>query len=224
MDSSSLRLFMGAGGGSVSPSIGDTYQGGYVAGYISHTADGSPTHILIVAPKSTGETTSLKWKTTSTTTSGTTSTYDGYANTQAMVTAGIADHPAANFCVGLSIGGYSDWYLPARLELDIAYFNLKPTTDNNNTSVGINDYSVPKRTSNYTTSDPARTTIALFQNGGGEHFYPGISNIVGADEFYWSSTEFSSTGARVVAMGDGGTLNVNKGSTMRVRAFRKVAI
>lgn len=224
MDSSSLRMFMGAGGGSVLPAVGDAYAGGYVAGYISHTADSSPTHILIVSPKSTGETSTLKWKTTNSTTSGTTSTYDGYANTQAMVTAGIADHPAANFCVGLSIGGYSDWYLPARLELDIAYFNLKPTTDNNSTSVGINDYSVPKRTSNYTTSNPARTSIALFQNGGGQDFYPGISTIVGSDEFYWSSTELSSTAASPVAMGNGGTLTVSKGSILRVRAFRKVAL
>jgi hypothetical protein len=32
------------------------------------------------------------------------------------------DHPAAEFCVNLSIGGHTDWYLPARYELDIAYF------------------------------------------------------------------------------------------------------
>jgi hypothetical protein len=44
-----------------------------------------------------------------------------------MVTAGIDDHPAAQFCVNLSIGGFTDWYLPARYELDIAYFNLKPS-------------------------------------------------------------------------------------------------
>lgn len=36
--------------------IGDEYQGGYFAGYISHTADGVPTHALIVAPRATGAT------------------------------------------------------------------------------------------------------------------------------------------------------------------------
>jgi hypothetical protein len=114
--------------------IGESFGGGYFAGYISHTADGNPTHALIVAPRATGATGTgytlttnlVQWKTTNTTTAGTTSSFDGAANTAAMVTAGIADHPAANFCKNLSIGGFTDWYLPARYELDIAYFNLKP--------------------------------------------------------------------------------------------------
>jgi hypothetical protein len=32
--------------------IGEPWGGGYFAGYISHTADGNPTHALIVAPRS----------------------------------------------------------------------------------------------------------------------------------------------------------------------------
>jgi hypothetical protein len=44
-----------------------------------------------------------------------------------------------------SIGGFTDWYLPARYELDIAYFNLKPSTQANDTSWGSNVYSVPQR-------------------------------------------------------------------------------
>jgi hypothetical protein len=222
MDPASLRMFMAASDSL--PRIGEAYQGGYVGGYISHTANSVPTHILIVAPKSTGETTSLSWKTSSTSTSGATSVFDGYANTQAMITAGIADHPAANFCVGLSIGGYTDWYLPARLEWDIVYFHLKPTTNNNTTAVGINAYSVPERTSNYTTGDPAQTSVALFQSGGGQDFYPGINTIIGANEFYWSSNETSATAAPSAAMGNGGTVNTGKSSSTRVRAFRRVAL
>jgi hypothetical protein len=68
----------------------------------AHTADGNPTHALIVAPRATGATgtgytltTNLAWKTANTTTAGTTSSFDGAANTAAMVTAGIANHPAA---------------------------------------------------------------------------------------------------------------------------------
>ena len=87
--------------------IGEPFGGGYFAGYISHTADGNPTHALIVAPRATGATgssytltTMLAWKTTNTTTAGTGSSFDGAANTAAMVTAGINIHPAANFCVG----------------------------------------------------------------------------------------------------------------------------
>lgn len=182
-----------AAGGEVleSTTIGAAANGGFFAGYISHTANGVATHALIVAPRATGAsgagytiTTSLQWKTSNTETAGTTSPFNGAANTAAMVTAGIADHPAANFCVGLSIGGYSDWYLPARYELDIAYENLKPTTDNNSTSWGINPYSVPERTVNRTASVPARTSVAAFQSGGAEAF--------GVDQAHWSSTEFSS--------------------------------
>lgn len=221
MDPITRAMFMGsAGAGELQP--GDPLEGGYFAGYISHTADGVATHALIVAPAATGATgtgytltTNLSWKTSNTTTTGTTSPYDGAANTAAMVTAGIAAHPAANFCVGLSIGGYSDWYLPARYELDIAYFNLKPTTDNNNTSWGINNYSVPKRTVNYTAGDPAQTSVAAFQSGGSEAFV--------ADN-HWSSTEFSATAAWRLFFGNGNQSANVKATTYRVRAFRKLAL
>jgi hypothetical protein len=109
----------------------------FFAGYISHTANSVATHALIVAPAATGAsgtgytiTTNLQWKTTNTTTAGTTSSFDGAANSANM---NNASHPAAQFCEGLSIGGYTDWYLPARYELEIAYYNLKPTTGSNNT-------------------------------------------------------------------------------------------
>ena len=129
----------------VLPAIGAAFGGGFFAGTISHTADGVATHALIVAPAASGYNGqgALQWKTTDTTTAGTNSTFDGYANTAAMETAGLANHPAANYCRGLTIGGFTDWYLPARDELDIAYENLKPYTYNNSTSWGINDYSVP---------------------------------------------------------------------------------
>jgi hypothetical protein len=204
------------------PNIGDAFEGGFFAGLISHTANGVATHALIVAPRATGAsgtgytlTTNYRWKTADTTTSGTTSPFDGAANTAAMVTAGIASHPAANFCVGLSIGGFSDWYLPARFELDIAYENLKPDTTANSTSWGINDYSVPKRTVNRTSGDPAQTSIAAFQSTGAEPFVAGG---------HWSSTEGSSTSAWVLAFGNGNQVNTSKANSFHVRAFRKLAL
>jgi hypothetical protein len=170
------------------PAIGAAYQGGFFAGTISHTDDGVATHALIVAPAATGATgtgytltTNKQWKTTNTTTAGTTSPFDGAANSANM---NNASHPAAQFCEDLSIGGYSDWYLPARYELDIAYENLKPTTDSNNTSWGINPYSVPERTVNRTAGAPAQTSVAAFQSGGAEAFVA---------DYHWSSTEDSST-------------------------------
>jgi hypothetical protein len=205
------------------PNIGDAFEGGFFAGLISHTANGVPTHALIVAPRATGAsgssytlTTNYAWKTSNTTTTGTTSSFDGAANTAAMVTAGIASHPAAQFCVNLTIGGYTDWYLPARYELDIAYYNLKPTTKSNSTSWGINDYSVPKRTANYTAGDPAQTSVSAFQSTGSEPFVAGS---------HWSSTEASSTAAWLLDFDDSVQFNfLSKTDDNRVRAFRKLAL
>jgi hypothetical protein len=198
---------------------GDALEGGFFAGYISHTADGVATHALIVAPAATGAsgtgytiTTSLQWKTATTTTAGTTSSFDGAANSANM---NNASHPAAQFCEGLSIGGYTDWYLPARYELDIAYENFKPTTDNNNTSWGINPYSVPERTVNRTSGDPSQTSIAAFQSGGAEAF---------VDSTHWSSTENSSTNAWALAFFSGFQNDLTKTNGRGVRAFRKLAL
>jgi hypothetical protein len=214
-----LRAAAGAGG---LPEIGEAFEGGFFAGLISHTADGVATHALIVAPRATGATgtnytlTSNKaWKTTNTTTTGTTSSFDGAANTAAMVTAGIANHPAAEFCVNLSIGGYSDWYLPARYELDIAYENLKPTTTSNTTLWGINPYSVPERTANRSAGTPTQTSVLAFQSTGAEPF-------VAARHI--SSTEDSSTTAWRLNFSDDDQDTPTKGSLSRVRAFRKVAL
>jgi hypothetical protein len=208
------------------PYLGEAFEGGFFAGFISHTADGNPTHGLIVAPRATGAsgtgytlTTDYRWKTANTTTANTTSPFDGAANTAAMVTAGIASHPAAQFCVNLNIGGYSDWYLPARYELDIAYENFKPTTASNNTSWGINNYSVPKRTVNRTAGAPAQTSIAAFQSTGSEPFVAGG---------HWSSTESSAAAAWRLFFDSGfqnGDVDVTgKGFFLRVRAFRKFAL
>jgi hypothetical protein len=198
------------------PNIGDAFEGGFFAGLISHTADGIPTHALIVAPQATGAsgtgytiTTNLTWQSTTSTT-GATSLFDGAANTALMT-----NSPAANFCTGLTINGFSDWYLPARFELDIAYYHLKPTTASNNASWGINDYSVPKRTVNYTAGDPAQTSVTAFQSTGSEPF-------VNAN--HWSSTEDSSTNAWRLNFDLGGQSNNTKGATNRVRAFRKLAL
>ena len=201
--------------------IGEPFGGGYFAGYISHTADGNPTHALIVAPRATGATgtgytltTMLAWKTSNTTTAGTTSDFDGAANTAAMVTAGIANHPAAQFCKNLSIGGFTDWYLPSRYELDIAYFNLKPGTTANNTGWGTNIYAVPQRNSNWTAAYPTQTSITAF-NTSAEAF---------AADFHWSSTEGGANDAWLLLFSTGFQVITSKTNTVRVRAFRRIAL
>ena len=212
-----FRFGFGSGGGD--SLIGTPYEGGFFAGYISHTADGVATHGLIVAPRATGAsgtgytlTTFYQWKTTADSTSGTDSLFDGASNSANM---NNASHPAAQFCEGLTIGGYSDWYLPALYELDIAYKNLKPTTTNNLTSFGINPYAVPARGSNHTAEDPARTLSTAFQSGGAEAFV--------ADS-HWASTQVSTVSAYDLNFGDGQRRILTKISTIYTRAFRKFAL
>ena len=199
--------------------IVDTFiEGGFFAGYISQAGNGVATHGLVVAPAASGYNgkSTLQWKTSNTSTSGTSSLFDGAANTANMAN---SSHPAANYCAGLTINGYSDWYLPSLYELEIAYYNLKPTTDNNDTSYGNNPYAVPTRSALYTTGNPAQTSATAFQTGGGEDF---VAN------YHWCSTEASPpsnvTGARLLLLTTGGRFFNNKTTSYYVRAFRKFAV
>ena len=231
MDPTSFRMFM-ASPPSGLPAIGDSYGGGLVGAYISYNADGVATHGLIVAPASSGYNggTQLQYKVNQTSDTGAGSQYDGASNTSAIAD---SDHPAANYCAGLTIGGYSDWYLPARYELDIAYYHLKPTTQNNNTSTGTNSYAVPSRSSNYTSGDPAQTSLTAFQTGNTEAFLtadPNTGDFV--DQWkHWSSTDDTSSGSfawyfdfrngRPRSTGDS---FIRKDRSLYVRAFRKFSV
>lgn len=96
---------------------GDLIGGGVYAG-INTESDNSQYHIVFALQE--GElapSAESRWKTSRTTTPGTTSTTDGWANTMAMEAAGLADHPAALHCRNYTGGGHNDWYLPALTEL-----------------------------------------------------------------------------------------------------------
>ena len=194
--------------------IGAAYQGGYYAGQISTTGNGVATHFLVVAPKSSGQSTK-RWKTSNTSTSGTDSVIDGPTNSSNM---NNSSHPAAEFCEGLSIGGYSDWYLPAKNELEVCYYNLKPTTTSNNTSSGTNTNAVPSRGSNYTTGTPTQTSATDFKTGNSQAFDSGG---------YWSSTQSSSYASYAYGQlfTTGNQTFFNKaGNTAYARAVRRVAV
>ena len=218
---SPLQGMAGMGGGVVSralgavplPEIGDFYQGGYVAGYIDQSpGDYIITHGLIVAPKASGQS-YKKYKNSNNDPSGT-SLYDGASNTSAMDS---SEYPAAHFCAGLTINGYSDWYMPARWELEIAYFNLKPSTAQNSTNSqdsNINPYAVPQRSA-YTTSNPPQTSVSSFSGSSSEAF---------AEGFYWSSSRYSTTSAWRIGFNDGQAATSGKNNPEYVRAFRKFAV
>lgn len=194
------------------PQIGAAYEGGYFAGQISTAGNGVASHNLVIAPVSTGENGSIPWKTSNTSTPGTSSVIDGPANSSAM---NNATHPAAQFCEGLSIGGYSDWYMPAKNELEVCYYNLKPDTSSNNTASGTNTNAVPSRSSNYTAGTPAQTSATDFKSGGSQAF-----GAVG----YWSSTEYSAANAWFQIFNNGGQYYGYKANSVRVRAVRRVAV
>jgi hypothetical protein len=203
-----LGMSFGAG----IPDIGAAYQGGFFAGQISTAGNGIADYNLVIAPKSSGENSSKQWKTSNTSTAGTSSVIDGPTNSANM---NDASHPAAQFCEGLTIGTFSDWYMPAQNELEVCYFNLKPTTTSNNTGSGTNTNAVPSRGSNYTAGTPAQTAATDFQTGNTEAF--GAGN-------HWSSTEDSAANAWRQSFDDGSQAGLNKDLSAYVRAVRRVAV
>jgi hypothetical protein len=196
------------------PAIGAAYQGGFFAGQISTAGNGIADYNLVIAPKSSGENSNKQWKTSNTSTAGTSSVIDGPTNSANM---NDASHPAAQFCEGLTIGTFSDWYMPAKNELEVCYFNLKPTTTSNSIASGTNTNAVPSRGSNYTAGTPAQTAATDFQTGNTEAF---------TSNFYWSSTEENATAAFEQNFDDGNQQNNSffKSDSLYVRAVRRVAV
>lgn len=193
------------------PSIGAAFAGGYYAGQISTAGTGVADYYLVIAPKSTGETSNV-FKTTNTYDPGATSYINGPANSASM---NDATHPGAQFCEGLTIGGYTDWYWPAVNELEVCYYNLKPTTGSNDTSSGINPNAVPARASPYTAGNPAQTSVTVFQTG----------NSQALTNFLWSSTQGSlAYTAWVLWSSNGYFQDAQKNSGCGIRAVRRVPV
>ena len=206
---------LSAASNSVTPAvaIGDAFGGGFFAGQISTAGNSIADYNLVVGPVASAENASKQWKIVNTTTAGTSSVIDGPANSAAM---NDVTHPAAQFCEGLTIGGFSDWYMPAQNELEVCYFNLKPIVSSNNTASGINPNAVPARASNYTLSNPAQTSATDFRSTGTEYF---------ASNVYWASTQtVYASFSRYQRFDDGTQYNATKTTSNRVRAIRRVAV
>jgi hypothetical protein len=160
--------------------IGDPYEGGYFGGQINVSGT---IYNLVVAPKSSGESSAvLKYKTTGTADSPSAIAQNVEYGKLATDQFNDAAHPIFQWAKGLTIAGHTDWYVPAKNELEILYRNLKPDATANYTFSGANANAVPSATSNYTASVPGQTTAALFQSGGAQAF---------AFSSYWTSTEYA---------------------------------
>jgi hypothetical protein len=196
--------------------IGQALGGGFYAGQISTTGNSVATHYLIASPKSSGESTAMTWNTGGGA-GGVGSDIDGPANSAAL---NSSTYPAAQFCEGLSIGGFSDWYLPAKNELEVVYYNLKPSANTNNTGSGINPNAVPARASTYTSGTPAVTSATLFLSGQAQEY-----NEVN----YWTSQGDPSIGNRAQVQSfyrgaQGSIYKATSGNNYRTRAVRRVAV
>ena len=195
---------------------------------------------LIIAPKSSGENSGVAYKNANTAAPAATQTLtNGPAATAAMVAADTSTvYPLAHWADALSIGGYTDWYVPARDELELIWRNLKPVTDNNVTGDrpkssiaytaggnqndvsgddhGLNRHSQPTGAA-YTTSVPGQTSVTAFRYSNSEALHFGSA-------YYWCSSEYSSSGAwnqYYSTSYPGYQLGNNKTDTFRARAVRR---
>ncbi len=195
----------------VPDTIGAPFEGGFYGGQIRI---GAALYAIAWAPKAQGEIVGTAWLDHYDSVPGATSCNDSAANTKAMAEAGSA---LAKWAQGLEIGGFTDWCVPARDVLELAYRHLKPTDDENATSFrdGDNPSSVPPGLP-YTDTSPALTSVLAFRAGGPEAFDP---------QWYWSSTQYSSFHAWLQGFSNGFQISIGyKRFEARCRAVRMIQL
>jgi hypothetical protein len=197
---------------------------------------------IIVAPKASGEDVYAYKNANTAAPTATHTLTEGLKATLAMVAADSSTvYPAAHWANDLTINTFSDWYFPARDELELIYRNLKPMTTNNRTTAdrgisprdyknlgslgdtaathGLNNHSDPQGAA-YTSTVPGRTGEGIFQEGGAEAMIAG--------QIYFSSTEFDDSNAFRQSyqknLNCGQQDNFGKSSGTYVRAVRRSII
>ena len=109
--------------------IGSPQLGGYYVGNITVPAAGGAnegTYMIIAMGREAEPSGTLQWRTSNTSTPGTSSTVDGLGNTEAMMNINPDLFPAARYCWNMDyeeIDGLSRPYLPAPNELDLLWIN-----------------------------------------------------------------------------------------------------
>lgn len=186
---------------------GTPLEGGFYAGLIRVLGD---VFAVIAAPKADGER-AAKWGPYGKDATGACSFFDGKANTLAMAEAGSE---LAQWALGLSIGGFADWHIPSRDELELLYRHLKPKAEHNWRYRGDNPSSVPVGYP-YELEAPGQTAAALFREGGLEAL---------ETEWYWSSTQYSAIDAWYQSFVDGYQYVIDKNYEGRARAVRRLKV
>jgi len=184
------------------PNLCEPLAGGYYMGLLM--IDGS-LHALICAPKYEGET-RMAGGEFGETIEGADHYADGLANTRALA---AADNTLGQWAMDLRIGGYDDWAVPARDQLELLYRNGKPTDEENLCSFrdGENPFSRPVNYP-YTEESPQQANNPLFKADGEQAFAP---------EPYWSSTQYTAYGSWLQGFDDGFQSIYRKGGERRVR-------
>lgn len=228
--------------------IGTFIRGGYFAGSISQ---GGQQWAILVAPRASGQSSSglLYRNQNSPGPFATRTLNNGPAATAAMVAAGsAADYPAAHFCANLTINGLSDWYLPARDELELCFRNFKPSfgsvstatrflstytypefTDQSGDTMGVNRSSVPQGAAYVNFFSPP-SQFSGPQFVGSDPPQTSVTDFQGggpeafSGTFYWSSSESASGDAWRQALSNGAQLSSVKPTSQLVRAVRRVPI
>jgi hypothetical protein len=193
------------------PSIGTHLpeHGGHFGGVIRH---GTALLAVIWAPKAEGETKGA-WLPTYTDVPAARSTFDSVTNTLALAEAGSE---LAKWATGLTISGFTDWVLPARDVLELAYRHLKPTSEETDGYFrdGDNPSSVPAGFP-YAIQPVLQTTVEAFEASNAEAFEDGP---------YWLSTQHSDDDAWYQYFNYGNQGSYNKSAELRARAVRLIQI
>lgn len=103
------------------PPVGEYWatQGGVNLGLV-RAREGIPEHYLILATDEKASFKGVQWGCYGTEIPGASSNFDGLANTNAMAEAGSQ---LAKDIRALRVGGFDDWFLPARTDARLAFVN-----------------------------------------------------------------------------------------------------